>query len=101
MKADQLLARIVAVPLSFPETILIQYQPVDRAGNGLGWHVSVGPYSWEEVVLKFCLDSECVNECERYFAHGRKALIAHPQFVHGEWEIPDGAMGITRQSECA
>ncbi|MGB6306080.1 MAG: hypothetical protein WBF45_20185 [Acidobacteriaceae bacterium] len=81
-------ARAVAKAISFPEQIEVEFQPVDSAGSGLGFHYKEGPYSWDEVKRKFFIDEVYGLECEGYFAQGFAALIMRPQEVKGRWPDP-------------
>ena len=80
-------ARAVAKAISFPDQIEIQYQLVDKEGNGVGGHYKDdgGPLSWEQVKMAFLIDSTYAAECEAYFSLGDAALIARPQEFKGEW----------------
>jgi hypothetical protein len=81
-------ARVVAKAIFFPEQIEVQYEPVDRAGNGLGFHYKEGPFTWSEVKRRFFINEAYGAECEGYFAQGFTALIMRPQEVKGKWPEP-------------
>jgi hypothetical protein len=81
-------ARAAAIAISFPEQIEVQFQPVDKNGNGLGIHYKEGPYHWDEVKRRFFINEIYGAECEEYFTKGFAALIMRPQDVQGEWPEP-------------
>ena len=85
-------AQVVAKAISFPDQIEIQYQPVDHLGRRVvTTFYKDGPYSWEQVKLRFLIDFQYALECEGYFKDGLAALIRRPEDIEGEWQDPDDA----------
>lgn len=82
-------AKVVAKALSFPDQIEIDYYPVDEFGRWGGPGIyTKGPFTWEEVKLRFGLDETYAAECEGFFRRGTGAFIQGPKDVEGDWLEP-------------
>jgi hypothetical protein len=84
-------AQAVAMVISFPDQIEIQYQPVDEYGRRTGnSFYKEGPLTWEQVKTKFWITEAYAAECEGYFSEGSAALVLRPQDIEGNWvEVGD------------
>jgi hypothetical protein len=85
---NEIYARIVARPISFPESIAIDYYPLDKQDFPLGVrYIHPKHLTWEEVKHRFAIDLVYANECEDYFADGHAANLGH-RTVTGEFLEP-------------
>lgn len=85
-------ARVVAIPVNFPEQLKIRYETLDREtgepiavfGSPLG---APDHFSWEEVKRKFSVGGVHASDCESQLRQNKSALIAQPQEWEGDWAL--------------
>ena len=93
---NEIYARIVARPISFPESIAIDYYELDHQDLPIDVR---GPYihpkhlTWEDVKHRFAIDIVYAKECEGYFAAGNTVFLGN-RTVTGEFlELGDAGYG--------
>lgn len=79
-------AQTVAKALTFPNQIELQYYPVDEFGNRVGTGIyRRGPFTWEQVKLRFGISEAYAAQCEGYFGQGTGAVVQGPKDLEGDW----------------
>jgi hypothetical protein len=72
LSSTQIIWKLLPIPrsakaLSFPDQIEIDYYPVDEFGKWAGPGIyTKGPFTWEEVKLRFGLGETYAAECEGF-----------------------------------
>jgi hypothetical protein len=85
---ETIYARVVAIPVNFPEELDIHYQTLDRAtGENVAVFGSPRRFTWEEVKRKFSIGEARALACEGQLRQGVTALVAEAREWEGDWNL--------------
>jgi hypothetical protein len=86
---DNIYAKVVAQPISFPGKIEVRYIPVDQSDEPTEeYFYGFGPENWSQVKNRYSIDDAYAETCEGIFRIGRAATIARGQRWDGKWPEP-------------
>jgi hypothetical protein len=83
---NSIYARVVAIPVNFPEELDIHYHTLCReCGENVAVFGSPRRFSWEEVKRRFSIGEARALECEGQLRQGATAFIAEAREWEGDW----------------
>jgi hypothetical protein len=86
---DNIYAKVIAQPTSFPQEIQVRYIPVDHLDEPTEeYFYGFGPETWAQVKNRYSIDDDYAETCEGIFLAGRAATIAPAQRWDGKWPEP-------------